>query len=99
MTIRRRQKPAWPVKSTLADDVRDIGYALSAPLMDDNVGKKVKVPAAALSDMDDHLQAVADEIDRWSMELHEHFRKSVRALQTVADHLGYDLTCTQELSK
>lgn len=87
------------MKSTLADEVRDIGYALSAPLMDDNVGKKVKVPAAALSEFDDRLQVIADEIDRWSMELHEHFRKSVRALQTVADHLGYDLTCTQELSQ
>jgi len=81
---------------TMAQRVRYIGYGLSGMTLPGDPGAtppaKVTVPSEALGNFDTDLQNVADDMDDWSVKLHDRFRDLSMSFIEVGRYLGYEVS-------
>ncbi|MCB9408087.1 hypothetical protein [Mycolicibacterium sp.] len=83
---------------TTAERVRQIGYGLGGLTIPDTdnpaaeLPSEVTIPVSAVDDFERDLQNVADDLDDWSIKLHDQFRELCMTVMKFAGFLDYEVT-------
>lgn len=83
---------------TMAERVRQIGYGLGGLTIPDThdpaaeMPSEFTVPVSAVDDFERDLQNVANDLDDWSIKLHDQFRELCMTVMKFAGFLDYEVT-------
>ena len=80
-----RTGPSDRIRARRADDP---GYRQPAA----ELPSEVTIPVSAVDDFERDLQNVADDLDDWSIKLHDQFRELCMTVMKFAGFLDYEVT-------